>query len=315
MLDPDRAAGSEELLRDRFVVGLIVQHEHQHAETILQARQAMGAAGPPLGHLTGPARGAGDRPPAGRDWVRHPGGEVAIGTDSDPWAYDNERPCHVVELAPFDIARSTVTCGEWCAFMDDGGYERPSLWSADGWRWRCHEGIDAPSYWAREGDGSWSVTRFGRVIAVDPDEPVQHVSWFEADAFARWADARLPSEQEWEAAAGGSPSPPGPRANVGARTDGPLPLGEPADVAGESGCRAMLGDVWEWTASTFGPWPGFRVFPYAEYSQAFFGDRYRVLRGGSWATDPTVCRITFRNWDLPQRRQLFCGLRLARDVA
>lgn len=313
MLDPATAEGEDALRRDRFVVGLIVQHEHQHAETILQARQAMGTAGPPLGHVVDAGwadadDGAGTSSP----WLRHPGGEVAIGSDA-PWAYDNERPRHRVALAPFRIARSTVTCGQWTDFIRDGGYARSGLWSEDGWRWRCDEEVRAPLHWSASGDGGWTLVRFGRVVDVDPDEPVQHVSWFEADAYARWAEARLPTELEWEAAAAGTPSPPGDEANAGTQSDGPVADRRLGRAVSAIGCRSMLGNVWEWTASTFGPWPGFRVFPYAEYSQVFFGGPYRVLRGGSWATDPAVCRTTFRNWDLPRRRQLFCGVRLAME--
>ncbi len=310
LLDARRAPDEAALLRDRFVVGLIIQHEHQHAETILQSRQAMEELGPPLAHVA-PAPAAGSAP-TGPAWITHPGGRVWVGSD-DPWAYDNERPRHEVTLAPFRIARSTVTCGEWTAFIHDGGYGDGRHWSAEGRAWLEREHPVAPRYWRSDGGGGWTVMRFGRTITVDPDEPVQHVSWFEADAFARWAGARLPSELEWEAAAAGTPAPAG-CANVGTCANGPLPDARLPNAVSAIGCRSMLGNVWEWTASHLQPWPGFRAFPYAEYSAAFFGDRYRVLRGGSWATDPAVCRTSFRNWDLPLRRQLFCGLRLARDA-
>lgn len=263
LLDPARAAGDEELVRNAFVLGLIVQHEHQHAETILQARQAMGEQAPPLAGCIpsdGPAAILGD--PTQTRWRAHPGGAVIIGTDDVAWAYDNERPAHRVQLAPFRIAREPVTNAQWIAYMADT--QAP-----------------APRYWERAGDGAWRVLRFGTWIDVNPSEPVQHVDWYRADAFARWAGARLPTEQEWEAAA---------------CTD-----------------ASMMGGVWEWTASEFQPWPGFRIFPYAEYSAEFFGRGYRVLRGGSWASDRATLRPTFRNWDLPERYQLFAGLRLAND--
>lgn len=310
-LDP-RRADRPELVAQAFVVGLIIQHEHQHAETVLQSRQAMGAAAEPL-HHAGATTVPSDVPLPSR-WCRHPGGRVVIGTDDDPWAYDNERPAHTVELAPFRIAASPVTCGDWIDFMAAGGYERRSLWTADGWEWRQAERAEAPLYWRSAGGRDWERLRFGRWDPVDPGEPVQHVSAHEADAFARFADARLPTELEWEAAAAGAPRPRWPEANVGTACDGPRPV-TPIRASSAIGARDMLGGVWEWTSSTFLPWPDFRVFPYAEYSEVFFGERYRVLRGGSWATDPMVCRPTFRNWDLPIRRQLFCGLRLARDDA
>ena len=312
LLDPRRADAP--VLVDRgFVVGLVIQHEHQHAETVLQSRQAMGEEAEPLHHAAHRTERRAPVPDAAGRWCRHPGGDVVIGTDA-PWAYDNERPAHTVRVAPFSIAEVPVTCGQWAEFIRAGSYTDRGLWTREGWEWRSGEGAVAPLHWRRSGGDDWEVLRFGDWRPVDPDEPVQHVSWFEADAFAHFAGARLPTETEWEAAAAGLPRPVWPEANAGTSTDGPLPVS--AERAASSiGCRAMLGDVWEWTSSTFGPWPGFRVFPYAEYSEVFFGDRHRVLRGGSWASDPMVCRATFRNWDLPRRRQIFAGLRLARDDA
>ena len=205
LLDEHRAHGEQQLLRDSFVVGLVVQHEHQHVETILQARQAMGASAAPLaGSIPterarpsgGAARGATSAAP--RVWCSHPGGSGTIGTSIDAWAYDNERPAHEVTLAPFEIARDPVTNREWLEFIADGGYERRELWHADGWRWAHDEEQAAhPLHWEQAGDGSWVVLRFGRRTEVVAAEPVQHISYWEADAFARWAGARLPTEFEW----------------------------------------------------------------------------------------------------------------------
>ncbi|MCW2926893.1 MAG: hypothetical protein JWM86_861 [Thermoleophilia bacterium] len=324
LLDPARAATEGELLRDGFVLGLVVQHEHQHAETILQARQAMGERATALEHVgataastrTAAAALPGEQPLATR-WLHHPGGTGTIGTSADPWAYDNERPAHAVSIDPFRIARDAVTNAQWIEFIEAGGYTEPGWWHPDGWQAVADDALTAPAGWRPSGDGTWQACTFGAWHEVDPAAPVQHVSWWEADAFARFAGARLPTELEWEAAArwrpDGSTAPESrlDGANVGARYDGPVAPGLLTAEPSPCGCRAMLGNTWEWTASRFEPWPGFTVFPYAEYSKEFFGGNYRVLRGGSWATDELVCRSTFRNWDHPQRRQLFAGLRLA----
>jgi len=253
-------------------------------------------------------------PPAGESLPAEtfvPGGPFAMGTDDEAWAYDNERPAHLVDVAPFWIATAAVTNGDYEEFMADGGYERPALWSPAGWAWRRRAGLTAPEFWQREGRGSWSRARFGHFEEIPAAEPVQHVCWYEADAYARWAGRRLPTEAEWEKAAAGS-DPMG--ANLGGALFRPSPAGTHTGGESRSGARQMLGDVWEWTASDFSAYPGFRSFPYREYSEVFFGHEYKVLRGGSWATHPSAVRVTFRNWDYPIRRQIFAGFRLARDA-
>jgi gamma-glutamyl hercynylcysteine S-oxide synthase len=212
------------------------------------------------------------------------------------------RPCR---------GRDPVTNGEHLAFMGDGGYARRELWTGEGWRWRERTRAEAPLYWTRDGAGGWAVRRFDRTASVEPDMPVCHVSAHEAEAHARWAGARLPTEAEWECAAAGHGDGPA-QANLDQLTFGTAPRG--AYAAGSAaGCRQMLGDVWEWTATPFGGYPGFRAFPYREYAEVFFGGPYRVLRGGSWATQRIAARVTFRNWDRPERRQIFSGFRLAWD--
>lgn len=320
--DEPFAPGGDPLLEGAFVYGMVLQHEHQHDETILATRQLMGErATPPVGTTPAPAVGA-----TLPEQVLVPGGRVTLGTDLDPWAYDNERPAHVVEVAPFHLDVTPVTNQAYAAFVAAGGYDDDRWWSPAGWAWRTEAGLEAPQFWERDGDG-WTVLRFGEHLPLHPLEPVQHVCWYEADAYARWAGRRLPTEAEWECAAGWDPAtgrarrypwgdeaPTASHANLGQRHHGPAAVGSyPAGVS-PSGCHQLIGDVWEWTSSDFRPYPGFSPFPYREYSEVFWGAEYKVLRGGSWAADPVAVRSTFRNWDLPIRRQIFAGFRCAADV-
>jgi gamma-glutamyl hercynylcysteine S-oxide synthase len=303
----DLSDDADPLTAGGLVFDMVAQHEAQHTETVLQCLQML-----PQGRYQPPERRALPAPagPAG-GWVEVPGGVFAMGAPQGPFAYDCERPIHRREVAPFLIARDPVTCGEHTAFIEDGGYRRPELWTDAGWEWRRREGAEAPLYWEPDGDGGWLDRRLDRAAPVEPERVLCHVSAHEADAHAAWAGARLPTEAEWELAAQGAPSGPD-GANLDQLAFAPAARG--AYPPAPSGCRGMLGDVWEWTATAFEGYPGFRAFPYAEYAEVFFGPRFRVLRGGSWATQPIAARVTFRNWDLPERRQIFSGLRLARDA-
>jgi iron(II)-dependent oxidoreductase len=243
--------------------------------------------------------------------VRLAGGEFVMGTDLEPWAYDNERPAHPVAVAPFWLDRALVTNGAYLEFIDAGGYDDARWWTEAGWAWRQEANLIAPEFWRREANGDWSLRRWDEWQPVDPREPVQHVCWYEADAYARWRGRRLPTEAEWEYAAQGARV---EAANVGQRHHGPKPVGSYPDGVSDHGVDQLIGDVWEWTASDFAAYPGFRSFPYREYSEVFFGPDYKVLRGGSWATSPLAIRTTFRNWDYPIRRQIFAGFRCARDA-
>lgn len=251
---------------DGTLFEMVVRHEAQHNETM---RQALFLAGLPGGT---PERAT--PAPAASAWIEIPGGPAAIGAEDDGFAFDNERPRHERHVDPFTIARRPLTNGSWLTFAEGGGYERREWWSDEGWAWKEEYDITHPLGW---GTGA---------RAVDTSQPVMHVSWFEADAFARAHGARLPTEWEWERAATWNQDP-----------------------------IEQTGAVWEWTATAFDGYPGFEPFPYPEYSQVFFGDRYRVLRGGSWATSDRVRTHTFRNWDLPERRQIFSGVRLVKDRA
>jgi iron(II)-dependent oxidoreductase len=245
------------LLREGFVYEMLLAHELQHNETMLQLLQMVEGYEPPAADLDPGA----PADPEGPETISVEEGEYAIGAPARGFAYDNERPRHTVSLEAFEIDRAPVTNAGYAAFLEEAGSEPPLYWE--------HE------------DDAWVDTARGRRAPIEPSLPVIHVSWHQADAFARWAGKRLPSEHEWEAAR--------------PRLEG-------------------VGHGWEWTSSSFLAYPGFEAFPYREYSEVFFGDEYKVLRGSSWATHPHVVRPSFRNWDLPQRNQLFAGLRCARDA-
>jgi iron(II)-dependent oxidoreductase len=266
---------------------MLLAHEHQHNETMLQLLQMIESYEPV--EVDGSA--AAEQVKDGPEMVRVDGGAYEIGAGSKGFAYDNERPRHRVEVGSFLIDRTPVTNGDYMSFMEETGAE-------------------PPMYWERDGDGGWIRTAMGKSQEVDPVLPVIHVSWEEADAFARWAGKRLPTEPEWEVAAAGASR---ERANLDELSFGCAPAGAYADSCTDCGAVQMLGDVWEWTSSDFTAYPGFAAFPYPEYSEVFFGDTYKVLRGGAWATRRDVIRTSFRNWDLPIRRQIFSGIRCARD--
>jgi iron(II)-dependent oxidoreductase len=307
---------------DGYVFSMVIQHEYQHDETLLATLQLMDAPGYRPGI---PPRRRGAELPT--EMVLVEGGPFLLGTDDRSVAYDNERPAHEVHLPSFWIDAGPVTSGAYLAFIEDGGYERQECWSADGWNWKREAGLVAPQGWERR-HGTWQLTRFGWPEPLNPRLPVQHVCYWEAEAFARWAGKRLPTETEWEKAASWDPArsrkrrypwgddpPTTEHANLDQLGFGPMEVGAyPAGVS-PYGCHQMMGDVWEWVASDFRGYPGFQAFPYKEYSEVFFGPDYKMLRGGSWATRPGVIRNTFRNWDYPIRRQIFSGFRCARDVS
>ncbi|GIE82876.1 hercynine oxygenase [Actinoplanes philippinensis] len=320
VLDRTRFGPESRLLDGGFAFGMIVQHEQQHDETMLATHQLR--SGAPV--LSAPAPPPAAAPVSGEVLV--PSGRFQMGTDIEPWALDNERPAHPVDVDAFWIDAAPVTNGDYLAFMDAGGYDDPRWWSERGWAHRNQAGLDSPLHWIRDRDG-WLRDRFGHVEPVNPAEPVVHVCFFEAEAYAAWAGKRLPTEAEWEKAARWDPAtgrsrrypwgddPPAARhANLGQRHLGPAPVGAYPDGASPQGVHQLIGDVWEWTSSGFHGYPGFAAFPYREYSEVFFGGDYRVLRGGSFGTDAAACRGTFRNWDHPIRRQIFSGFRCARDA-
>ncbi len=313
------------LVDNGFAFALVVQHEQQHDETMLATHQLR--AGAPVLHAEAPPVAAADRGMRGPRDVLVPAGRFVQGTSTEPWALDNERPAHPVNLPAFVIDAYPVTNGEYVAFVEAGGYDDPRWWSAAGWRHRTEAGLVAPQFWRRDASGVWWRRRFGVVEPVPAADPVLHVCFHEAAAYASWAGKRLPTEPEWEKVARHDPvtdrsrrypwgdeDPTPEHANLGQRHLQPAPVGAYPRGASAYGVHQLIGDVWEWCDSGWHPYPGFEMFPYPEYSQVFFGGDYKVLRGGSFGTDPSAVRTTFRNWDHPIRRQIFAGFRCARDA-
>ena len=315
---------TDPLLRDSFLYRMVLQHEYQHNETMLQTVQlkrgrayaAPRSAEPPAIDPGAPLPGT---------MVRFSGGSIELGTDDRSVAYDNERPRHEVTLDAFWMDVHPVTNGEYLRFLEDGGYTEKQHWSDTGWAWKQEAGLVAPAYWLRRDEG-WHQRIMDEIGRLELTSPVCHICYWEAEAYAAWAGKRLPTEAEWEAAASWDPAtgtqrlypwgddaPSPERANLDALLFGPAPVGSYARGVSPIGCWGMLGDVWEWTATDFVGYPGYETFPYPEYSEVFFGNESKVLKGGAWATRFGAVRNTFRNWDYPIRRQIFSGVRCARN--
>jgi gamma-glutamyl hercynylcysteine S-oxide synthase len=311
-------------VQDGALQEMVMRHEQQHGETMLQTIQL--ARLPDYEPVGGRHAATGPRTElTGLELIEIPAGECTIGVPRNGrFAYDNERPRHRTDVRCYLIGRTPITNATYLTFVEGGGYERREWWSDEGWHWKEQYDITRPMAWTADHAAEW---RLGALEPLDPDRPVVHISWFEADAFARAHGARLPTEIEWEKAAtwnqetqtsqlnpwGREAAEPGVHANVDHVERGPAPIGRYPQGASPYGCLGMVGDVWEWTASDFRGYPGFVAFPYKEYSAVFFGSEYKVLRGGSWATRARVITPTFRNWDYPQRRQIFSGMRVAKD--
>jgi iron(II)-dependent oxidoreductase len=313
-----RGPGDEE----RYFLRLGILHEDMHDEAFTYTRQTHGWPAPPI--ASNPPSDPSAGPLSGDAEI--PGGTFSLGSSPDePFVFDNEKWAHPVEVAPFAIARAAVTQAELAAFVDDGGYREPRLWTAEGWAWRERASALHPLYWRRTDGGAWLRRVYDREVPLEPHRPAVHVNCHEAEAFCRWAGRRLPTDLEWEVAAAGEregmgfanrkrrfpwgDAPPDP-----ARAHLHWPAGDTLDVAalpaGDSafGCRQMIGNVWEWTATPFAPYPGFVVDPYQDYSRPWF-HTHRVLRGGCFATAPRLIRNTWRNFYPPDRRDVFAGFR------
>ena len=300
----------------RYFAQLSALHEEMHCEAFTYTRQTLGYAAP-FGPRT-------VRPDTGGVWpgdAEVDGGEFMLGAHEDQgFVFDNEKWAHPVTVKPFRMARAAVTNGAFAAFVEDAGYARPELWSREGWMWREAGAAEHPLYWTG-GRGRWSERIFDVVSPLATELPVMHVNWFEADAYCRWAGRRLPSEAEWEYAAASTPqqvpkrrypwgesAPDVRRANLFGAANGRITVDALPEGDSAWGCRQMIGNVWEWTSDTFGPYPGFVADPYQDYSQPWFGD-HKVLRGGCHATRASLIRNTWRNFYTPDRRDVFAGFR------
>lgn len=308
--------------RDAYFYQLAIFHEDMHTEAFLYMRQSLGYPAPKLPDCDDAAHDAGPWPGD----VVVPGGRLELGaTPEDGFVFDNEKWAHPVTVQPFRIARAPVTNREYLAFVEADGYLNRSYWDDTGWRWRESADLRAPIYWRRNND-QWQARHFDRWEPLTPHAPVMHVSWHEANAYCRYANRRLPTEAEWEMAAACEPAeeraairtgkryypwgdltPSRLLANLGDRI-GCLDVGALPESDSAFGCRQMLGNVWEWTASDFFPYPDFEPDPYKEYSAPWFGTR-KVLRGGSWATPARLMRNTWRNFFPPERNDIFAGFR------
>ena len=320
---------------ENYFLALSAMHESMHAEAFAYTRQTLAYPPPPLNiaetadqarqkaSAGGAAPGAG---PLGD--ARIPGGTFELGSaPRASFVFDNEQWAHPVTVAPFAIARCAVTNAEFAAFIEDGGYRRSDLWTEDGWRWRESTRAEHPLYWQHEPGARWLRRNFDSLVPLEDRLPVLHVNWYEACAYCRWAKRRLPTEAEWEMAASAEPGTQGnaisnrkrtfpwgdspatsERANLDSRAMGCVDVDALPASESAFGCRQMIGNTWEWTATDFGPYPGFTPGPYKEYSAPWFGD-HKVLRGGCWATSSCLARNTYRNFYRPERRDVWGGFR------
>ena len=299
-----------------YFVQLAVFHEDMHAEAFHYMRQTLAYSMPQLPPADADRAAGPSAAPPGDASI--PGGRYLLGAARERgFVFDNEKWEHPVDVRPFRIGRCCVSNAQFAQFVEERGYLRREFWSEAAWQWLQQTGAQAPHYWRRQ-DGLWQQRRFDTWVALPLREPVIHVSWHEAQAYCRYAGRRLPSEAEWEISASSAGTPARRRYPWGdappdtrrANLEGSAPVAVDALEAGASahGCLQLIGNVWEWTDTAFGPYPGFEPDPYAEYSQPWFGT-HKVLRGGSFSTPGRLIRNTWRNFYAPERHAMFAGFR------
>lgn len=316
-------ASPDPIKQGGYLFQLVLEHERQHQETLCYLFQLLDPSKKTRPRASISPDGAGVTNAVG-EMVSVPAGEFVMGASRDSFAYDNEYPAREVFLPEFRIARAPVTNGEFARFVAEGGYERREFWTDEGWAWREKENWTHPLYWRRAGEGTWTERRMFDEGPLELEHPVTGVSFQESEAYARFAGRRLPTEEEWEKAASwdarghtkrrfawGDEQPDPTRCNYGMNFWGTTPVNRFPGGASPFGCLDMTGNVWEWTSTPFDAFPGFEPFPYPEYSQVWFDGDHRVLKGGSWATNPQVLRTSFRNFFRRHFRIAFAGLRLA----
>jgi len=317
----DRIEGREPTEEEKYFYTLATLHEDMHSENLTLVLQTLGYARPKLSSFDRTAAS----PPVDETYEPHdvqvPGGTFLLGAAQDePFVFDNEKWAHPVVVQPFRISSTPVANAQFQAFVDDGGYRRREAWSARGWDWRRRARIEQPLFWIADGP-RWSERVFDEIVPLRPWHPIVCVSWWEAEAWCRWARRRLPTEAEWEMAASSDPAtgrkrrfpwgdtpPTAEQANLDYRAGGTIDVRALPSGDSALGCRQMIGNVWEWVADTFAAYPGFVCDPYKEYSQPYFGSK-KVLKGGCWATRARLIRNTWRNFYMRQRRNIFAGFR------
>ncbi len=318
---PDTIASEE----DSFIYQFGVFHEDMHCEAFLWGRQTLAYPTPRFSDAidASEARNAGSL----SGYVEVPGGQFRLGAEADaPFMFDNEKVAHTVEVLPFSIAKAAVSNAEFAEFIAAGGYQNEKYWCQEGWSWRQKSGLPHPGYWSKNDNQQWLMRRFDQWIELPKNEPIIHVSWYEADAYCRWAGLRLPTELEWEVAAlgeadnhgnlanskrrypWGNQTPEAKHANLDGRALGSVDVAAYAMGDSAFGCRQMLGNVWEWTSDTFQPFAGFSTDAYEEYSTTLFGNT-KVLKGGAWTTRARMMHGSYRNFFGADRWNIFSGFR------